>query len=81
MPSNWQGSEKCTCAGQDLQRLPEENQQAARGPLTGERDKRAYLAQSLQDEETLEEDDLVQILGPGPTTDTEEKDDLHTYNA
>jgi cell division protease FtsH len=60
---------------QDVQRLLEEGHQSARQLLTGEREKLDHLAQSLLQEETIDRDELVQILGPRPGTEAEEEND------
>jgi cell division protease FtsH len=60
---------------QDVQRLLEESHQSARQLLTGEREKLDHLAQSLLQEETIDRDELVQILGPRPGTEAEEEND------
>jgi cell division protease FtsH len=61
----------------DVQRLLEESHDAAHRLLTGERDKLDRLAQSLLQEETIDRDELVQLLGPRPETEAEEENDAY----
>jgi cell division protease FtsH len=63
---------------QDVRRLLEEGHENARLLLTDKRDKLDHLAQSLLREETIDRDQLVQILGPYPGMDTEETDDAQS---
>jgi cell division protease FtsH len=65
---------------QDVQRLLEECHETARRLLTDERDKLDRLAQCLLKEETIDRDELVQILGPRPQTEVEEENDSTTDN-
>jgi cell division protease FtsH len=60
---------------QDVRRLLDKAHEAARRLLTDENDKLDHLARSLLQEETIDRDDLVQILGPYPGTKAEEKND------
>ncbi|MGD8599022.1 MAG: ATP-dependent zinc metalloprotease FtsH [Anaerolineae bacterium] len=62
---------------QDVQRLLEGCHETARRLLTDEREKLDHLAQSLLHQETIDRDELVQILGPRPATEAEEKKDAH----
>jgi cell division protease FtsH len=66
---------------QDVQRLLEECHETARRLLTDRRDKLDHLAQSLLQEETIDRDELVRILGSRPQTEVEEKDDSHAEKA
>jgi cell division protease FtsH len=59
---------------QDVRRLLDEAHETARRLLADKRDKLDDLAQSLLREETIDRDALVQILGPYPGTEVEEKD-------
>jgi AFG3 family protein len=61
-----------------VQRLLEESHQIANRLLTTEREKLDHLAQSLLHEETINRDELVQILGPRPPTEMEEENDSST---
>jgi cell division protease FtsH len=63
---------------QDVQRLLEECHETARHLLTDEREKLDHLAQSLLHEETIDRDELVQILGSRPKTEREVTNDSHT---
>jgi cell division protease FtsH len=63
---------------QDVQRLLEEGHEAAHRLLADQRDRLDRLAQSLLREETIDRDDLVQILGPYPGTEMEDKDGTQT---
>jgi cell division protease FtsH len=58
---------------QDVQRLLEGCHETARRLLTDEREKLDHLAQSLLHQETIDRDELVQILGPRPATEAEVK--------
>jgi cell division protease FtsH len=62
---------------QDVQRLLEESHLTANRLLTTEREKLDHLAQSLLHEETIDRDELVQILGPRPNTEREEENGTH----
>jgi cell division protease FtsH len=61
----------------DVQRLLEEGHETACRLLTDEHDKLDHLAQSLLLEETIDRDELVQILGPRPGKEAEEENDAH----
>jgi cell division protease FtsH len=63
---------------QDVQRLLEECHETARSLLTDGRGKLDELAQALLHEETIDRDELVQILGPRPGMEVEEKNDSQT---
>jgi hypothetical protein len=56
----------------------DEAHETARRRLTDERDKLDHLARSLLREETIDRDDLVQILGPYPGMEMEENDGAQT---
>jgi cell division protease FtsH len=66
---------------QDVQRLLEESHQAARGLLGGARELLDRLVDKLLQEETIDRDTLVQILGPRPETESEVTDDAHTKDS
>jgi cell division protease FtsH len=63
---------------QDVRRMLDEAHETARRRLTDERDKLDHLARSLLREETIDRDDLVQILGPYPGMEMEENDGAQT---
>jgi cell division protease FtsH len=58
---------------QDIQRLLEESHQAARGLLSDARELLDRLVDALLQEETIDRDALVQILGPRPETERGER--------
>jgi cell division protease FtsH len=55
----------------DVQRLLEESHESAQRLLTDHREKLDQLAQSLLHEETVDREELIQILGPRPAPDQE----------
>jgi cell division protease FtsH len=63
---------------QDVQRLLEQCHENARDLLGRERANLDNLAQSLLHEETIDQDELVQILGPRTLTEAEEDNDSRT---
>ncbi|MGD8623031.1 MAG: ATP-dependent zinc metalloprotease FtsH [Anaerolineae bacterium] len=63
---------------QDVQRLLEKSHETARRLLTGWREELDHLAKTLLDQETIDRDEIAQILGPRPRTEVEEKDDSQT---
>ncbi len=60
---------------QDVRSLLEKQHKTAHRLLTDERKKLDRLAQSLLQEETIDRDELVEILGPRPGTGSEKEDD------
>jgi cell division protease FtsH len=62
----------------DVQRLLEESHEAASRLLTDERDKLNHLARSLLQEETIDRDELAQILGPRSGMEVDEAHDATT---
>jgi cell division protease FtsH len=58
---------------QDVQRLLEESHQTASQLLTAEREKLDHVAQALLHEETIERDELAEILGPRLNAEKEEE--------
>jgi cell division protease FtsH len=65
---------------QDVQRLLEESHQAAHGLLSGAREQLDHLVDKLLQEETIDRDALVQILGSRPGTESEVTNDAHTQD-
>jgi len=64
----------------DVQRLLEEGHETARRVLAGEREKLEHLAQSLLHEETIDQEELVQILGPRPEKKVEVRNESYAYD-
>jgi cell division protease FtsH len=55
-----------TRVDQDVQQLLQERHETARRQLTGARDKLDDLVEALLHEETIDQDELAQVLGPRP---------------
>jgi cell division protease FtsH len=66
---------------QDVQRLLSERQEIVRSLLTSAHDHLERLAQALLQDETIDQDELIRILGPRPAADVAEIEQLHPQGA